>query len=227
MNTILAVLGVALLTVGSTFSEEEPSFHNLPQPVDGKWAFTVLSDNDWTTIEYSADLSAWSALASIAGVKDAHLYVDETDPGPALRFYRLRSPGTTPGQARQVWEMQGPANYFFDLTGVRVSSNPDELVLVWGGRIQVKDGMKTVTDVSISSVEGENQMANAEDDESFPAIEELFDIAAAAQATGVQNVSVRYDEEQGYPFRIVIDNRTAMGPGELLDYRVENLTPLP
>lgn len=168
--------------------------------------------NAWVALEMSDDLQTWSERANIASRDEALAFVDQKSGEAQRRYYRLRVPGTTPGQAHEQWSMRDIRHYRYRIRVVDLPTRHHIAV------VEVSDQTKTVIQVLEASTNEEMSEFNPE---FFPTVDQLFAELETLLDPELLDARITYDQEYGFP--TFAEFRKS---GRITSYKISEFEPL-
>lgn len=211
----VVLFGCMLLPRPTLCQADGPIFRNHTL-IGGNFFFAFSPHTtDWVSLEHSADLRRWRLLASVATTNASTLIHDPDGQSAPRRFYRLRQPGVTVGEARSLWQGAAVQDYQFRIEHMRMHE-----FATLSATVRVTVGQKTIASAEVNGVPVEEP-----DDSDFPSVEELFSLLEQAQTSGCRRVAVMYDAMDGHPTWCVVE-RVAINPigKEVDEFRITDLT---
>lgn len=168
----------------------------------------------WVLLETSRDLVSWQPVVNLLTTNSTGPFVDYPPTNSLVRFYRARSPGVAAALAMSSWQAIQPAHYQYLFQNTKL----DEGGIVWAGTVIVSNGVTTVSSVTANGIP-----ASIYDPADFLTPDEVFTLLTVVESQGVKLAHVIYDEQWGFPARVVIVSST---PNSITDYRMSDLVVL-
>ena len=131
---------------------------------------------NWVTLESSSDLIAWHPTVELLTTNATIPYEFTPATNTAMRFYRVRHPGTPAAEALARWSSLKPESYKYTFSETRPSRT------LWGTVI-VSDGVKTVTNSFVYEFSTMTTNLNAA---LVLSVEDIFDLLSDMETHGVQ-----------------------------------------
>jgi hypothetical protein len=147
---------------------------------------------NWVTLESSSDLIAWHSTVELLTTNATIPYEFTPATNAAMRFYRVRHPGTPAAEALARWSSLKPESYRYTFSETRPSRT------LWGTVI-VSDGVKTVSNSFVYEFSTMTTNLNAD---LVLSVEDMFDLLSDMETHGIQQAETTYDRTWGFPYHV-------------------------
>jgi hypothetical protein len=173
-----------LMSLAITAWGQTPELQHARRQASGDVSLIVSpKSTNWVTLQASSDLATWHPCVELLTTNLTLSYQFTPGTNTAIRFYRVRHPGTPTAEARGRWLSLKPENYRYTFWDTRPSRT------LWG-TVSVSEGVKTVTDSYVQQFSSTTTNTNAS---LVLSVEDVFDLLLDIETQGIQQAEASYD----------------------------------